>query len=725
MSRAYTAKAIREALGVTQQAVDKRIRGRRDRTGKQIEAPWVPCGKEGKALLFAYEALPEDVREALDVQAAREARRAEIAQREAGLPVATEAAPVPAPVLDAPRRFVTRTDWTPEDHEVANAKMVMVGAIHELQIEQDVKVKAACQTLAGRVLDHAVTPEFERAYHATRDKVREGEQSPGAVTRHLQRIHTHYLQGVREDDPLKYLVPLKIEKKGHNPTHLKALLMFWGNPHQPTVKQVYKKMAPWLQERGITPPVYATVAKMVRGLPVRLKYRGRVTGSALKALLPYVKRDVSMFRANDFWVGDGHSFKAKVQSPIHGNAFVPEVTAIIDWVSRKVVGWSVALSESTIAVSDAFRDAQTRTTARPLIYYSDNGAGQTGKHIDHELTGTLARQGIGHETGIPGNPQGRGVIERWWPTVLIPLAATYPSFTGKRADKETVRKIGNEVARAQRAGEDTPLLPTFQQFLADLEAAIDDYNANHRHRELGGMTPNEAYAAKLDPESVGIVSRDELAQLWMPEEIRTPTRGLIQLFNNAYFLPSLVDELAEREKVRVRFDIHDGRQVQVFRMDGRPLGVAEWNGHQREAWPVPYIEQKREKRVAGIRKRGEETIARADSELLQTLEGEVIPPLDILQALSAAELAELEARQPQQEVQADFAQTFFQAPDEAQDEAPSDPLPDTGFSPELPEEVTPPSPTRQYKDPSDVALYFFGAQLDEADAEAEKKNAAD
>ncbi len=654
MSRHYTAKAIREVLGVTQQAVDKRIRGRRDRTGAQIEAPWAPCGKEGKALLFAYEALPEDVRAALDAQEARNARKAEIAQREAGLPVAAEAAPAPVPAV--PKRCVPRADWTPEDHDVANAKMVMVGAIHELQIEQDVKVKAACQTLAGRVLAQAVAPELERAYHATRDKVREGEQSPGAVTRHLQRIHTDYLQGVREGDPLKYLVPLKVEKKGHNPIHLKALLKFWGNPHQPPVAYVYKKMALWLRERGITPPAYATVTTMVRGLPVRLKYRGRMTGSALKALLPYVKRDVSMFRANDFWVGDGHSFKAKVQSPIHGNGFVPEVTAIIDWVSRKVVGWSVALSESTIAVSDAFRDAQTRTTARPLIYYSDNGAGQTGKHIDHELTGTLARQGIGHETGIPGNPQGRGVIERFWPTVLIALASTYLSFIGKRADKETVRKISNEVARAQRAGEDTPLLPTFQQFLADLEAAFDDYNANHRHRELGGMTPNEAYAAKLDPESVGIVSRDELAQLWMPEEIRTPTRGLIQLFNNAYFLPSLVDDLAEGEKVRVRFDIHDGRQVQVFRMDGRPLGVAEWNGHQRAAFPVPYVEQKREQRAVGIRKRGQETIDRADAELMLTLEGEalVIPPIDLLHALSDAELAEMEARRPESEAMPDL-----------------------------------------------------------------------
>ena len=55
-----------------------------------------------------------------------------------------------------------------------------------------------------------------------------------------------------------------------------------------------------------------------------------MTGAEWRALLPYVARDVSMFKANDIWVGDGHTFKARVQSPIHGQAFRPEVTVIID-----------------------------------------------------------------------------------------------------------------------------------------------------------------------------------------------------------------------------------------------------------------------------------------------------------------------------------------------------------------------------------------------------------
>jgi putative transposase len=200
-------------------------------------------------------------------------------------------------------------------------------------------------------------------------------------------------------------------------------------------------MVPFLTERGLESPSYGTVVRIEQSLPVTVKYRGRVTGSEWRGLKPYIERDVSMFKSNDIWVGDGHSFKAKVAHPIHGQPYTPEITVMIDWVSRKIVGWSIALSESTVAVSDAFRHAQLQTRARPLVYYSDNGSGQTGKMIDHPIAGTLARQGIAHETGIPGNPQARGIIERLWQVTLIPLARTYATCTWRGADENARNKM--------------------------------------------------------------------------------------------------------------------------------------------------------------------------------------------------------------------------------------------------------------------------------------------
>ena len=141
--------------------------------------------------------------------------------------------------------------------------------------------------------------------------------------------------------------------------------------------------------------------------------RGRVTGSRYKQLQSYVKRNWNpdwMF-ANDVWVGDGHAMKMKVRHPIHGQEFMPEITLIMDAASRYIVGWSLSLSESHLAVADALRHAMT-TNGVPAIYYSDNGSGQSNEIMDNPMTGILPRIGVEHATGIPGNPQGRGIIER-------------------------------------------------------------------------------------------------------------------------------------------------------------------------------------------------------------------------------------------------------------------------------------------------------------------------
>lgn len=634
--RLYTLKQVAEALQVSPQAAQKRSKmGRKSRNGDQAEAPWsVNTWRvigNSKTAFYAFAALPADVQAAITALEVRAEKRAEIERRQS-LP-APAVAPAATPQTTAvavktpgvltlsgqTRKALADGELTDPQRAARDASIILCRAIDDAAHTTGRCVKTCCGELAERLLDGTALECLDRAWRASRSKPRHAGPTLGGIVRHLQRVHALYLAGCHENDPGKYLAPGRRQKEGHDPIHVRAFLKFWCSPNRPDVATVHRKgMVPWLAQQGLRAPSYSTACAIERDLPVTVKYRGRMTGSAMKALLPYIKRDVSMFKANDIWVGDGHSFKAKVQSPLHGNAFIPEVTVILDWVSRKVVGWSVALSESTIAVSDAFRDAQRRTRARPLIYYSDNGSGQTGKHIDHEITGSLARQGISHETGRPGNPQGRGVIEKLWHATAIRLAATYPTFTGKKADKETVRKIGNELARAQRAGEASPLLPPFDQFLADLETVFGEYNGTHAHRSLGGRAPDDEYRDKLDPDSLGVVSDDELACLWMPEEIRTPIRGLIQLFKNTYFLPSLVDDLAEGEQVRVRFDIHDASTVRVLRLNGTALGVAEWDGHKRAAFPVPYVEQKREERASGIKGRAQDNIDRADAELTQT-----------------------------------------------------------------------------------------------------------
>jgi hypothetical protein len=82
----------------------------------------------------------------------------------------------------------------------------------------------------------------------------------------------------------------------------------------------------------------------------------------------------------------------------------------------------------------------------------------------------------------------------------------------------------------------------------------------------------------------------------------------------------LVDALSEGEKVRVRFDIHDANQVWVLRMDGTFLCVAQWDAHKKAAWPVPYMDKKRQDRVDDKIKRAKRDIKEANAELGNVIE---------------------------------------------------------------------------------------------------------
>lgn len=533
-------------------------------------------------------------------------------------------------------------DLTDTDRTRRDGAMILCRAIDTAIAQADCSAKRAIMELAGRVIDGSAHPELISAANITYAKPRKTGQTVASLVSRLQKMYAVFKTGAQEGDACAYLVPGKREKEGQSPEDVRAFLIHYCRPSRPPVTEAWRAAADWYQLQGLRYPSKDTFYRIEKSLPVTLKYRGRMTGGQWRTLLPYVNRDVSMFHANDIWVGDGHSFKAKVQHPIHGQAFTPEVTLLIDWVSRKIVGWSVDLAESTLAVSAAFRHAQVQTRARPLVYYSDNGGGQTGQYIDCEIHGTLARQGIAHETGIPGNAQGRGIIERIWQVTLIPLARTYPTCTWKGADKETVRKALVAINKKDGAR----LLPSFGQFVADIDACINKYNSSHPHRELNGMTPDQAYQAKLDPDSIYFGPSDsDINTLWMPEVSRAPQRGVVSLFGNEYFNADLVDVLEEGEKVRVRFDIHNANQVWLLRMDGRFICTAEWDGNKRAAFPVPFVEQKRADRAAGKIKRGERIIEEAQAELGNMLEGDFTQEVPVM-SIPESNIIQIAASEP-------------------------------------------------------------------------------
>ena len=506
-----------------------------------------------------------------------------------------------------------------KDRAYQDAALILCSAIDESAMSSNWSEAQAILDLAERIVSGAADAGLIQAADTTYLKKRKTGQTVSALVSRLQKAMACYRAGLIEGEITRYLVAGRPAKTGFKHEDKVAFLIHYCRPSRPSVAKAWKDAKDWYAANHFVQPAYDTFIRIEKSLPMTVKCRGRMTGAAYRSLLPYVARDVSMFQANDIWVCDGHTFKARVRSPIYGQPFRPEITFVIDWVSRKIVGWSVDLSESTIAVSAAYRHAQISTRAKPLLMYSDGGSGQCNKVHDHPITGVMVRQGVEHQTGIPGNPQGRGVIERIWASTVIELASNYATSLTRQTDRDHIRKIGVAIGKAARAGQVPEWVPPWETFLEDLPKTVDDYN-NRPHSSLDGKTPNQVYQEKFDPDSLLSGATDEdINALWMPQVVRTPSRGLVQLFTNSYFRAELVDELAEGEKVRVGYDIHDAEAVTIYRMDGTPIGAAQWDGNKHAAFPVPHIEEKRLDRAKGKKALAERDIALADAELMQTL----------------------------------------------------------------------------------------------------------
>ncbi|ABF04848.1 Mu transposase C-terminal domain-containing protein [Shigella flexneri] len=363
-------------------------------------------------------------------------------------------------------------------------------------------------------------------------------------------------------------------------------------------------------------PSYDVVRYAMKKLPEVVKQKGRVTGSEYRQLEGFTRRDWTAMPVNYVWIGDGHGMKLKCAHPIHGRPFSPEVTFVIDGGTRFVVGWSLDLAENVFAVAGAIQHG-IRNHGKPFLYYSDNGSGETADMLDKEVVGILPRLGIKHPTGIAGNPQGRGIIERLNRTLPMRIARRYRTYFGKGADRESLRVLNRDLRSAFNAlQQDKPLndrqkaamreLPSWAELIEAIREGVEWYN-NRPHSELP-MKPNGRH--------------------YSPTEFRKKRQAEedteIEWLNNIYYAPELRDE--HGRKVLISYDIHDAERITVRRKDGSFICEAIWNGNKRAAFAVSAEYHKQQQRIKGMRKRAEEKIRDAEDEGIQILEHKQAEP---------------------------------------------------------------------------------------------------
>ncbi len=517
--------------------------------------------------------------------------------------------------IASPRLNLTTTadNLTEAQRDNGAARLTLLRAVYALRAN-GLALQKACDAVARNATRGTLAPELQSLLSVA------NARGDAISARTLMRWHG-YLQSAADNPSaqitaLAEIVPVKTLALPPDVLGTIALLDTSGNSLSAACRK-YARANGFIHDEVEINRLYHRATRALRDkVPASVMHKRRHTGAGLTAKKPHVTRSTANLLPNDIRVTDGHSMKAPWAHPETGKPFTPEFTAVEDWATRKVVGWSVSLSENALAVREAQLNA-IRDFGVPGITYSDGGSGQTAKDMDDPVRGFYATFGIDHRTGRPGNPQGRGVIERAWASHAMEVAQENPLFRGKTVDRDTLRRNTIALDKSLRLAKRDPSnvvpinqLPPFTQFIERMTQAIDEYNSRP-HR---GLPKNDATGLHFSPNdywahlathpdcAFETVSVDAQRLMFMPYLIVPARRGRVTLFKKYYGHADLYT-LADEKHVRVYYDVTDPRLTWITDLEGRFLCEATIDANTRDAFPMSVVEQTRLRRIDNQAKR--------------------------------------------------------------------------------------------------------------------------
>lgn len=562
-------------------------------------------GRTGTRREYAVASLPVAVRQALAAHS-------------------VSAAPVAAaPRLpDIPFSTALSGELTDTQRQARDARAAVLAAIRRLQADAAVSQEAAMVTLITQARAGRLDTATDALLRSARDgRGRKGDGYPSVRT--LKRW-----LGAGDLAPKMPVADMRV------PAWAADFLREYRKPQKPCVTEAYEVFAQ--QWPGVS---IHQVRRFLEKLGEVERNRGRMLPRELKALKPFVRRGTDGLLPGDIYTADGHTFDAEIEHPDHGRPFRPEITGVVDIATRRLVGWSAGLAESTWTVLDAQRHAFTRN-GLCAIWYVDRGAGFANALQADEVLGVVERMGIRIEHSLPYNSQARGAMERNHPSVWIRAAKKLPTYMGRDMDREARQKVFKITRAALKDGRRSELLMAWRDFLAFIEAEAEAYNTRP-HSSLPRIidpetgrrrhqSPNEAWqAAVAQGWQPDLPRPQDVQEMFRPYKVATVRRGEVVLQNNIYFAKELHDLDLHGEKVRVGYDIHDPSSVVIRDMDGRYICTAELDGNKRGYFPQSVIEQARDKRAAGRERRLQDKLeeVRAERDAGRVLEHTAGPGL--------------------------------------------------------------------------------------------------
>lgn len=417
------------------------------------------------------------------------------------------------------------------------------------------------------------------------------------------------------------LAPAPTKEDAPIPAGFRDFLRHYARPTKPSIADAHAAYLAEAQARDGVQPATLSLDQVKRILKERLnsieRHVGREGLLTLRSRLAYVSRSTDDMWPTTIYSADGKTFDAEIADPVSRLPIRPEITTVIDVVTRKVVGFSLSRAENQRSVAEALRRSCV-DHGIPAIFYVDRGPGFRNEALDADVSGLMGRLGITKMHAAPYGSQAKGRIERPQATIWDKLAKRLPTYIGADMDKEAGQKVHKLTRREIREFGQSRSLPSWEDFVGMCQAMVAEYN-DRPHRSLPKfedpttgrlrhMSPNEAWAAHVASgfEPV-LVDPEDADDLFRPYEFRTVRRAIVQWNNNQYFHEDL--ESWHERKVMVGYDWHQADRVWVREFDvatGQPgplICVARFNAHAQRYVPVSYQETAEEQRAAAALRR--------------------------------------------------------------------------------------------------------------------------
>lgn len=464
---------------------------------------------------------------------------------------------------------------------VATARLDIVHAIKDME-QNGFSANKAVETLLARAEVGSLHPYVQ---NAMKRAAKAGRVSPSrsAIFEWLKVVKDG---GGRVD----LLEAHKGKVVKEQPAWWGPALEYYNQPSNPEMSVVWRQLA---EVDGFA-CTYDQVRHYLSSVPAMLgRHSPARIGRKLYRLTEkaYIRRCTERALPGDVYVADGYMADIYLINPIDGKfPWRPELTIGMDLRSRMIVGWRADEHEGTTAVQNLWAETFARWNHVPLMLYVDNGSGHKNKLMSDDMTGFYARHNIEVIHAIPGNPHGKGWIERFFVEVKRDfLKAWRPAFyCGDDMCDEARAQTLSDV----RHGKLQP--PTLMEFAQAFNAWLERY-ANRAHPEDKSVTRAALWAqlAPITPNATLLEMKRQAVEL-------TVQRASVKHFKRQYGHPDL--HAYNHMKVILEYDLMDNAVAVIRTQDGRWICDANLINAV-DAVNTNRLEERREKRVVDQTKR--------------------------------------------------------------------------------------------------------------------------